>query len=146
MSGGTGTELSKDADKIKLARGKGVWLTRQNPERPIYLVGEATTDAATSELEAATSKKTWNIVASPSVEPIDLNAKVATTDENDQILVPTKGAPKNFTIKDGKWGYDKKVLGEDGLYHSVRTEEDATIPAGRGFWYINSTDKTSIGL
>ena len=136
------------ADTIKINRGKGVWLTRQNPGEPIYLVGEATTDAATSEIVPGTSdKKEWTIVASPSVEPIDLNAKVAeTADENDQILVPTKGAPKNFTIRDGKWGYDKKVLGEDGLYHSVRTEEDSTIPAGRGFWYINSTGKTSIGL
>ena len=135
------------ADTIKINRGKGVWLTRQNPGEPIYLVGEATTDDATSEIvPGTTDKKGWTIVASPSVEPIDLNAKVATADENDQILVPTKGAPKNFTLKDGKWGYDKKVLGEDGLYHSVRTEEDSTIPAGRGFWYINSTDKTSIGL
>jgi uncharacterized repeat protein (TIGR02543 family) len=136
------------ADTIRLNRGKGVWLTRQDPTQPIYLVGEASTDAAESELESATeSEKTWNIVASPSVEPVDLNAKVVeTAAEEDQIIVPTKGAPKNFTFKNGKWGYEKKVLGEDGLYHSVRTEEDSTVPAGRGFWYINSTDKTSIGL
>ncbi len=145
---GVGGADPAEADTIKIGRGKGVWLTRQHPETPIYLVGELATDAVSSTLEAGSeSGKTWNIVAPPSAEAFDLNnAKlVSTASADDQIIVPTKGAPKNFTLKNGKWGYEKKELGDDGLYHSVRTEE-ATVPAGRGFWYINSTNKTSIGL
>ena len=135
VSGGTGTEISEDADKIKLARGKGVWLTRQDPSKPIYFVGEASDETAETELDAATDEapKAWNIVAPPSVEPVKLN-EVFTEDDGSSIQVPPAkegGIPRNYTFKNGKWGYDGS---ENGI--PKRIESD-TLPPGRGFWYIN---------
>ena len=135
VSGGTGTELSEDAGKIKLTRGKGVWLTRQDPSKPIYFVGEASDETAETALDAATDKspKAWNIVAPPSVEPVKLN-EVFTENDGSSIQVPPAkdgGIPRNYTFKNGKWGYDGS---ENGI--PKRIEAD-TLPPGRGFWYIN---------
>ena len=137
VSGGTGTEMSEDADKIKLARGKGVWLTRKDPTKPIYFVGEASVEAAETELDVATDEapKAWNMVAPPSVEPVKLN-DVFTVDDGSTIQVPPArdgGIPRNYTFKNGKWGYDGS---EDGI--PKRIESD-TLPPGRGFWYINKS-------
>lgn len=137
VSGGTGTEMSEDADKIKLARGKGVWLTRKDPTKPIYFVGEASVEAAETELDVATDEapKAWNMVAPPSVEPVKLN-DVFTVDDGSTIQVPPAregGIPRNYTFKNGKWGYDGS---ENGI--PKRIESD-TLPPGRGFWYINKS-------
>ncbi len=137
VSGGTGTEMSEYADKIKLARGKGVWLTRKDPTKPIYFVGEASVEAAETELDVATDEapKAWNMVAPPSVEPVKLN-DVFTVDDGSTIQVPPArdgGIPRNYTFKNGKWGYDGS---ENGI--PKRIESD-TLPPGRGFWYINKS-------
>ena len=129
VSGGTGTEMSEDADKIKLARGKGVWLTRKDPK--------ASVEAAETELDVATDEapKAWNMVAPPSVEPVKLN-DVFTVDDGSTIQVPPAregGIPRNYTFKNGKWGYDGS---ENGI--PKRIESD-TLPPGRGFWYINKS-------
>ena len=127
------------ADKIKLDRGKGVWLTRveEDLDKPIYLIGEASDETAETELDVATeeSPKAWNIVAPPSVEPVKLN-EVFTEDDGSTIQVPpakTGGIPRNYTFKNGKWGYDGS---ENGI--PKRIESD-TLPPGRGFWYINKS-------
>ena len=129
--------MSEDADKIKLARGKGVWLTRKDPTKPIYFVGEASVEAAETELDVATDEapKAWNMVAPPSVEPVKLN-DVFTVDDGSTIQVPPAregGIPRNYTFKNGKWGYDGS---ENGI--PKRIESD-TLPSGRGFWYINKS-------
>ena len=137
VSGSTGTEMSEDADKIKLARGRGVWLKRHDPSKPIYFVGEASDETAETGLDAATdeSPKAWNIVAPPSVEPVKLN-EVFTENDGSSIQVPPAregGIPRNYTFKNGKWGYDGS---ENGI--PKRIEAD-TLPPGRGFWYINKS-------
>ena len=132
-------EQTGDANTIKLDRGKGVWLTRADEDlnKPIYLIGEASDETAETELEVATdeSPKAWNMVAPPSVEPVNLN-EVFTEDDGSTIQVlPANegGIPRNYTFKKGKWGYDGS---ENGI--PKRIESDS-LPPGRGFWYINKS-------
>ena len=138
------TEDPGAATGTTVARGAGVWLTRKNPSEPIYLMGQATADAVEKtpvEVPAEAGKEAWTLVASPKVEPVKV-ADVA-AGEGDIIRLPTTGAPKDFKYRGGKWGYTEYYVDANGLTRSQRVETDdkTTIPAGRGFWYINkSTD------
>ena len=104
---GSSTE-SAAASTIKLDRGKGVWLTRADEDlsNPIYLVGAASTDSVVTTLDETTTaadNKKWNIVASPSVEPVDIAVLLKGNESEDEVVVPTAGAPKNYQYdsKDG---------------------------------------------
>ena len=136
-----GGEDATGADACTVSRGEGVWLTRQDPSTPIYLVGDAgTTETGSTDLERAKSenKPSWNIVASPSVEPADA-AALLEGKEGDQIIVPTVGAPKNYyyNATKGKWGYNSTEVFADGVRTVFKTD-DTKVPAGTGFWYLNS--------
>ena len=142
-----------------LARGKGVWLKRSKPEKsPIYLIGQPSDDAVETPLAVAddTEGSSWNLVASPSAEPVNvaalLGAKGKDADKEDRVVVPTSAnsAPKNFHYRVrngvGAWGYDSteyvlddkdNVLGVRAVF--VTTGEGTTVPAGTGFWYLNSS-------
>ena len=145
VSGGTGTEMSEDADKIKLARGKGVWLTRQHPEEQIYLVGQVAEGNASTPLEKPkeTGSQTWNLVASPKVEPVDVAQLLAGRQATDKVMVPTAGAPKNFiySASAGKWGYIDYQTDENGFVRAYFVTDDTTVPAGTGFWYLNGNSE-----
>ena len=62
-----------------------------------------------------------------------LNSKEST----DKVMVPTKGAPKNFIYVGGKWGYIDYQTDEKGFVHAKFVTDDTTVPAGTGFWYLN---------
>ena len=154
------TADSAGADEIKLSRGSAVWLERQDPTQPIYFVGEAPADtAATSPLTEATEegvdgKQSWNLVASPSVEPVDVAEVLETSGAAaDRVIVPMgkDSVPKNFhKNKKGQWGYDSTeiVYGNDGVtpvgVRAVFNTTDTTVPAGTGFWYLNSGDAKDV--
>lgn len=141
-----GSSTSEDPIGSKVARGSGVWLTRQNPEEPIYLVGQVdnASEVETPLVTPEEGEKTWNIVASPSVEPVDVAELLEGKEATDQVMVPTAGAPKNFICIGGVWGYvDKEpVEGDPNGFYPVFRTGDTTIPAGTGFFYLNgdSTD------
>ena len=145
-----GGSTQEDASAFEVPRGAAVWVTRQDTSKPLYLVGGATEEAAPTPLEPAPSEeeKSWNLVASPSVEPVDVAELLADNEDGDTIMVPTDGAPKNYVFRDGKWGYDtvKKVeRGGKEVWISVFETDDTTIPAGTGFWYLNgSTGEKSV--
>ena len=133
--------LPADAATVKLARGKGFWLTLADQDfeahNPVYLVGRVAADSGSlaTALEAATAEnpKAWNLVAPPSVEPVNLNEVFAHNDGS-TIQVPpanTNGVPRNYTYENGKWGY---AGSENGIPKRI---ESGTLPPGRGFWYIN---------
>ena len=137
----------QDADEFEVPRGASVWVTRQDPSQPLYLVGEVAEKSAETQLEPAPSDETksWNLVASPSVEPTKVEDILAGNETVDAIMVPTDAAPKVYIYRDGKWGYETteevirggKVVG----VRSVFKTDDTEIPAGTGFWYLNgSTD------
>ena len=148
-----------EPSSVGLARGKGVWLKRSKPEEsPIYLIGQPSDDAVETLLAVAddTEGSSWNLVASPSAEPVDvaalLGAKGDNADKEDRVVVPTgaNSAPKNFHYRVrkgvGAWGYDSteyvlddndNVLGVRAVF--VTTGDGTTVPAGTGFWYLNSS-------
>ena len=138
---------TQDASEFSVPRGAAVWVTRQDPTQPLYLVGEVAEKAAETQLEPAPSeeKKSWNLVASPSVEPAKVEDILAGNEDFDVIMVPTDAAPKVYIYRDGKWGYEttEEVIrgGQVVGVRSVFKTDDTEIPAGVGFWYLNgSTD------
>ena len=137
------------ADAFTIPRGAGVWLTRQHPEEPIYLVGQACTNKVETTLEVpeASGSQTWNLVASPKVEPVDVAQLLAGRQATDKVMVPTAGAPKNFiySVSAGKWGYIDYETDEKGFVHAKFATDDTTVPAGTGFWYLNGdTQRNSL--
>ena len=144
VAGGSGATA---ADAYTVARGSAVWLTRDDPTQPIYLVGGAAEASGKVEtkLEAAPSetKSSWNLVGSPTVEPVDVSTILEGKD-GDKVVVPTAGAPKNYEYVEGKgWGYwtTETVTLKNGrkAVKSVFRTDDTYVPAGTGFWYLNSS-------
>ena len=138
-------EQTGDASTIKLDRGKGVWLTRadEDLDKPIYLIGEASNEPVETELEAPAEENgtAWTLVASPSVEPVDV-ADIAGANTGDRIILPSDGFPRNYSYKNGEWGYDGNDEPEEiapgiTVVRPKRITGDNKIPAGRGFWYLN---------
>ena len=138
-------EQTGDAGTIKLDRGKGVWLTRADADldKPIYLIGEASNESVETELEAPAEENgtAWTLVASPSVEPADV-ADIVGANTGDRIILPSDGFPRNYSYKNGEWGYDGNDEPEEiapgiTVVRPKRITGDNKIPAGRGFWYLN---------
>lgn len=150
IGGGASTE---QAQTVKIDRGKGVLLTRTGDKsKPIYLVGSADNkdDEVSTTLEKAPDEDTpaWNLVASPSVEAKTIE-EVVGENTADSVIVPTDEGPRNYTYKNGEWGYDgfdgEPVEIAPGIFavKPKRITNDKTIPAGRGFWYLNKDKDTS---
>ena len=133
------------ADTFTIPRGAGVWLTRQHPEEPIYLVGQVAEGNASTPLEKPkeTGSQAWNLVASPKVEPVDVAQLLAGRQATDKVMVPTAGAPKNFiySASAGKWGYIDYQTDENGFVRAYFVTDDTTVPAGTGFWYLNGNSE-----
>lgn len=144
-----GGASSEEAGDSTIARGSGVWLTRTDTTKPIYLVGEVAEQTTTTTIAGANEEKpTWNLVAAPTVEAVDLNEKFPAANEGDVVLVPTAGAPKRYTFKDGAWGYDEYVttVNKKGVavVKVVRNTDVTNVPIGTGFWYMNAGDAKNV--
>ena len=144
-----GGASSEEAGGSTIARGSGVWLTRTDTTNPIYLVGEVAEQVATTTIAGANEEKpTWNLVAAPTVEAVDLNEKFPGANGGDVVLVPTAGAPKRYTFKDGAWGYDEYVTtaNKKGIevVKVVRKTDVTNVPSGTGFWYMNAGDDQNV--
>ena len=146
----------ESAGLATVKRGAGLWLERANPTAALHLVGEVSTSSATSSLVAASEvgkdgKQGWNVVAPPSALPYDLNSITpagGSFGTYDRIVIPTTGAPKNYTYENGSWGYySMQPVYRNGVQVGVRSKfntEDTKIPAGTGFWYLNSGNSTTV--
>ena len=147
--------VTPDPAGFGIARGKGAWLMRRDTSKPIYLMGMPPTsdDTATTTLDAASGEDpSWNLVASPKLEAVDIASKFK-DNTDDEIIVPTAGTPKHYTCKSGAWGYpgatvtETKTLPNGQTITVIKTEhktDDTTITPGTGFWYLNkgNTSKT----
>ena len=137
-------------ENMTIRRGQGVWLERVNANQPIYLLGqvpETTEESVDVALEAGTADNPgWNLVASPAAEDLDVTNLSTEGAENDQIIVPTEGAPVNYTVKDNTWGYWKPTKDEYGIVRKVWTTDNIKVPAGQGFWYLNGGSAKELGL
>ena len=132
------------ADAYTVPRGAGVWLTRQDPAAPIYLVGGvAEGEMPATPLDPAKGDSpAWNLVASPSAEPVAVG-ELLDEKPGDKIVIPTAGAPKNYEKVNGQWGYwttETVMDGDEPVgVRSVFKTDDVTVPAGTGFWYLNGS-------
>ena len=142
------TATAPKASEFELQRGQGLFLTRTDKTKPIYLVGRADgTATATTTLASGTEKKpTWSLLAAPSTTALNLNSSAFKSDtyDKDTIMLPTTGAGVKmvYTYKDGKWGTltsKTMTIGEKTYYYTVRDTEHATVPAGTGFWFLNKS-------
>ena len=143
IAAGTNATPGDDASSVTVARGSGVLLKRGSVSAPLCFVGEVASGGKTALGAAQTSgsdgAQSWNLVASPSVEALDIaNFPAPSSGGWDRIIVLTSGAPLNLTYKNGKWGYVKVVVDENGMAVPTRVTEGVSIPAGIGFWYLNS--------
>ena len=123
-----------------VARGNGVWLERQDTTKAIVSYGQVASGTVATTIDAGTAEKpTWNLLAVPTTTAVDVAATFGAS-EADTLIVPTAGAPKICTVKDGAWGYEKAVsvtdkFGKTGV--KVVRETVTELPAGTGFWYLN---------
>ena len=139
--------LASSDPGMTIKRGQAVWIMRVDPGEPIYLLGQVSEEPASVDLEEGSAETpSWNLVASPAAEELDVTTLSVDGAENDQIIVPTAGAPVNYTVKGKTWGYWKPEKGDDGIVRKVWTTEDIKIPAGQGFWYLNSGSSKDLSL
>ena len=128
-------------------RGSAVWLERGVASRsaPVYLCGrhDASTPVVSSIAAAAGGKPSWNLVAAPAAEDVNINSKITGATNGDVIVVPSAGAPVTYERRNGSWGrnvttstYNSR-LGRNVTTTAFSTE-DCVIPRGTGFWYKNS--------
>ena len=86
-------------------------------------------------------------MASPGVEDLDLNDSAAKTTlgakEGDEIQLPNGLTTITYKYKDGKWQYWGSVNAGGFIY---QTWKDVTepIPAGQGFWYLNTGSSATV--
>ena len=142
IAAGTNATPGDDASSVTVARGSGVLLKRGSVSAPLCFVGEVASGGKTALGAAQTSgtdgAQSWNLVASPSVEALEIaNFPAPSSGGWDRIIVLTSGAPLNLTYKNGKWGYNKVEV-KNGMAVPTRVTEGVSIPAGVGFWYLNS--------
>ena len=139
--------MSSSDPGMTIKRGQAVWIKRIDPDEPIYLLGQVSEEPASVDLEEGSAETpSWNLVASPAAEELDVTTLSVDGAENDQIIVPTAGAPVNYTVNSGTWGYWKPVKGDDGIVRKVWTTEKVKVPAGQGFWYLNSGSSKDLSL
>ena len=137
---GTVEAVSSGTPEATVARGNGVWLERQNTAKAIVSYGQVASGTVETTIDEGTAEKpTWNLLAVPTTTAVDVAATFGAS-EADTLIVPTAGAPKICTVKDGAWGYEKAVsvtdkFGKTGV--KVVRETVTELPAGTGFWYLN---------
>jgi len=147
FEGGMGSTDSPLPTVKGLERGSGVWLKRGESagSGPVCLVGLYVTNRVHTSLVGG-----YNLVAPPTAEAVSLNALFPNPGDGDAVMVPTDGAPKTYTFKDGSWGYSsaetqKITFAGRTLTVSVPVRvTDDTVPAGKGFWYVNGGSTNSI--
>ena len=95
-------ETPVEADVVTIPRGAGVWLKRVDPTAPIYLLGQKPTEPSqasetvktTLEPAASATEPTWNLLASPALEPVKISDVVPEGSTGDAILIPSETIPK----------------------------------------------------
>ncbi len=131
------TSESPEPSVATLSRGTAAILRRAAGNTdPLVFVGDYTGAAEKQTIAAG-----WNLVASPSLEPFE----PATKFTSGKIQIPGDGLPKNYTFKNGKWGYSGVVEvdapnGNGKIKMPGRIEVD-TLPAGTGFWYFSDSQQ-----
>ena len=136
--GGKSTTIPAASDSETIARGKALYLQRQNPTeggvaKPFYLYGAVgATAVATSEFSGANKY----LVASPKASAFVVSTNnISGASNKDTIQVPLAGGGSRiyqYFSKQKKWRCNGKWQDDSGY---------EPIALGTGFWYLaSSTD------
>ena len=136
-----GDVVTPPACERELSRGNSVWVTRKDPSRPFFLIGQYSGEDV--EVSVAGSNGTVaapTMITNPRFTPLAINdiSWGGNPSANDVVWIPSeKGISTVLSwmrdSSDGKmkWGcYVRKP----GSRSSV-LKTDWTIPSGTGFWY-----------
>ncbi len=143
------------ASEVVVVRGQGFRLYREDVKKPIYLIGRApeaeeAIDAVTVFPGGTDASPAWTLAAAPSNLDLDLNAGNSpfASGTTDTIVVMTpQGVNVPYTFENGKWGCMKsvqKTRKSGATYWVTERVNEAVIPAGTGFWYVNGGDVITV--
>ncbi len=143
------------ASEVVVVRGHGFRLYREDVSKPIYLIGRApeaeeAVDAATVFPGGTDASPAWTLAAAPSNLDLDLNGEGSPFESRttDTIVVMTpQGVDVPYTFENGKWGCVKSVEKKrpsGATYWVTERVNEAVIPAGIGFWYVNSGSELEV--
>ena len=140
VNGKLEVQTADSPEVATVKRGSGVWLERQDTSKPVTLVGQHESVLTETEIDSGTSAEPkWNLIASPAISNLNLNAICEGVGVKDRIIVPTGKEPRIYTRDAGntKWGYTAYEANAKGIVKPVRKEDDVEVAPGTGFWYIS---------
>ncbi len=122
-----------------IARGKGLWLVRQDTTKEIWLYGQHDASAVSVAVTAGTAAApAYTLIANPNTADYDLNAKSVTGAVGDKIILD--GGATLYTYKAAGWTRKvatQKTVGTKTMTVKKDSTEGCTIPAGQGAWYVS---------
>lgn len=134
---------SEDPAVQTLPRGGALILVRKDETKPFYLQGQYSEVAATAPtiVTGTADAPVYNLIAHPGAKSgdVDLNVHIAWTNPSttDRIFILK---PDGLTVEcqyhNGRWQYNTWVKPE-GSGLMLENWDDATVPAGTGFWYVS---------
>lgn len=129
-------------DDYAIARGKGLFLVRQDTSKEIWLYGQAGTGSVSVKITAGA----YNMIANPNTTAYDI--KDVAGGVGDQVIAYDATGKQILYTKDGE-GWYRMAPSETGVtiggvtrYPSVKTYSGCTIPAGQGAWYVSKSEAT----
>ncbi len=132
-----------------ISRGSAVILKRQDTTKPFYLYGqESGATASVTAIGGSAAAPGYTALASPSTSDVLVSSiPVGAKDSELRILEKVDGEPAERTYRavtfDGSVKWAKFVVsGTRGSWTEVGNTD--TIPAGVGFWYVNTGSDVKI--
>lgn len=140
------TVQAPDAD-YGIARGKGLFLVRQNTSSEIWLYGQSSTAAISVTVAKGTATApAYTMLANPNTVAYGLNEHNVEGADGDMIQIP--GDATVYTYKGDSWGYVQKTGTTTVRGKTIDVMEWAagkvTVPAGQGVWYVSKGGEPTI--
>ena len=146
---------SAPAENTALARGDAIWVNRADTEKPFYVYGQVTTDAATATtlVRGTAEQPVYTMVGNPLTTDKAVSALTFTGSPaaGDSIMWGDSsaiGGLKELTWNGTQWGYfvaTKETLKNGRTVNKKEwTASTDTIPAGQGFWYVSRSGEGTL--
>lgn len=134
---------------VTLTRGDAVWVERADAEKPFYVYGQVTTDAATATtlVRGTATEPVYTMVGNPlttdkAVSELKFSDSPAAGDSimwGDSSAI---GGLKKLTYNGLEWGSfvstQIQIKGRTVNDITWQASTTDTIPAGQGFWYVSN--------
>ena len=144
--GGRSVTVQAPGADYGIARGKGLFLVRQDPTKEIWLYGQYSASAVSVTPAAGTAEApAYTMIANPNAADYDLNDRGVAGTAGDQILLGD--GETLYTRGDSQWTKSvtvNKTLGGKTIPVKTQSAEGVTIPAGQGAWYVSKGGSPTI--